>query len=293
MRTPLGEALTNLEGKVAIVTGGATGLGFNVANRLAEAGAKVVIASRNQQRGGVAVEALKAKGYEVAFVSTDVSSVDSCYAAVDYTVETYGNIDILVTSAAGWDEQAYLDVTEATYDRVLDVDLKGSYFMGQAVARNMVANGTKGKIVFISSAAHLGEGPRGLGMNTYYQAAKAGVVALTRGVAGELMQYGINVNCVAPGGMLSHGVFSEGRANASAYGEKYQEVKQSVMATKAGQVPLALNPDQVALMVYVLCTHASDFMQGATVDVNGGALLNAQQAPFSTTVPGCIPGPQA
>ena len=186
--TPLGEALTNLKGKVAIVTGGATGLGFNIAARLAEAGAKVMIASRSQARGDAAVAALAEKGYEAAFCSTDVSSVDACYALVDETVKVFGNVDILVTSAAGWDEQAYLDVTEATYDRVLDVDLKGSFFMGQAVARNMVANKTHGKIVFISSAAHLGEGPRCVGMNTYYQAAKAGVCALTTGAAAELKQ---------------------------------------------------------------------------------------------------------
>lgn len=286
---PLADVLTNLTGKVAIVTGGATGLGFNVANRLAEAGARVVIASRNPERGNAAAETLKERGYEAAFISTDVSSVEACYAAVDFAVETFGNVDILVTSAAGWDEQAYLDVTEATYDRVLDVDLKGSYFMGQAVARNMVANKTKGKIVFISSAAHLGEGPRGVGMNTYYQAAKAGVCALTVGAAAELMQYGINVNCVAPGGMLSRGVFFEGRANSSVYGEEYDALKLAMR--EASPVPLAFNPDQVALMVYVLCTSASDFMNGATVDVNGGALLNTQRKPFSTTVPGCIPGP--
>lgn len=282
-----------LEGKVALVTGGATGLGFNVANRLAEAGAKVVIASRNPERGAAAVAALTERGYEVSFVPTDVSKVSDCYAAVDFACDTYGGIDILVTSAAGWDEQAYLDVTEATYDRVLDVDLKGTYFCGQAAARKMVASGTKGNIVFISSAAHLGEGPRGVGMNTYYQAAKAGVVALTRGVAAELKQYGINVNCVAPGGMLSHGVFSEGVKNGGAYGPEYAAFKSELRANPIAQVPLAFNPDQVALMVYALCTPAASFMQGATVDVNGGALLNAQLKPFSTTVEGCIPGPQA
>ena len=293
MSAPLASVFCDLSGKVAIVTGGATGLGFNVAARLAEAGAKVMIASRNQTRGDAAVAALAEKGYEASFFSTDVSSVESCYALVDHTVATYGNIDILVTSAAGWDEQVYLDVTEATYDRVLDVDLKGSFFMGQAVARNMVANKTKGKIVFISSAAHLGEGPRGVGMNTYYQAAKAGVCALTTGAAAELRQYGINVNCVAPGGMLSHGVFFEGRDNSSVYGPEYAAFKAEVRSWASENVPLAINPDQVALMVYTLCTPAADFMNGATVDVNGGALLNAQLKPFSTTVEGCIPGPQA
>lgn len=101
----------------------------------------------------------------------------------------------------------------------MDTDLKGSYFLGQAAARYMVTNKVKGKIVFISSAAHLGEGPKGIGMNSYYAAAKAGVVAMTKTVSGELRQYGINVNCVAPGGMLSAGVFTdEGRGEKNLHG---------------------------------------------------------------------------
>lgn len=289
MCAPLGDIFcTSLQGKVAIVTGGATGLGFNVANRLAEAGAKVVIASRNEERGNKAVASFSEKGYETSWVATDVTKVSDCYAAVDYAVKTYGGLDVLVTCAAGWDEYAYLDVPEEAYDRVLDTDLKGSFYMGQAAARVMVANKTKGRIVFISSAAHLGEGIRGFGMNTYYQAAKAGVVALTTGAAAELKQYGITVNCVAPGGMLSHGVFFEGAEAAKKYGTDYQQAKRA----GGSQVPLAFNPDQVALVVYALCTPMADFMQGETVDVNGGALLNAQTKQMSFTIEGCTPGPQ-
>lgn len=287
---PLSEVFCNLAGKVALVTGGATGLGYNVVNHLAEAGAKVVIASRNEERGNAAVADFTARGYETAFVACDVTKVDECYAAVDFAVECFGNIDILVTSAAVWDEMAYLDVTEEVYDNVVDIDLKGSYFMGQAVARNMVANKTKGKIVFISSAARHGEGPRGVGMNTYYQVAKAGVAALTTGAAAELKQYGISVNCVAPGGMFSHGVFFNGHANGARYGAEYAGLKKNMQG--ASPVPLAMNPDQVALMVFALCTQASDFMSGATVDVDGGALLNAQRLPLSFNVEGCVPGPQ-
>lgn len=286
---PLSSIFCDLSGKVAIVTGGATGLGYNVVNRLAEAGAKVVIASRNEERGNAAVADFAERGYETAFVACDVTKVEDCYAAVDFAVKRFGNVDILVTSAATWDELAYLDVSEEVYDRVVDTDLKGSYFMGQAVARNMVANKTRGKIVFISSAARHGEGPRGVGMNTYYQVAKAGVAALTTGAAAELKQYGISVNCVAPGGMLSHGVFFNGHANGARYGAEYAEFKKSMQPISP--VPLAMNPDQVALMVFALCTQASDFMSGATVNVDGGALLNAQRKPFSFSVEGCIPGP--
>lgn len=277
-----------LKGKTAIVTGGASGLGYTVVNRLCEAGAKVVIASRGEERGRRAEADFRAKGYEVSWVRTDVSVVADCYHAVDFAVSVYGRLDILVSNAAGWSSCSYLDVPEELYDQIMDVDLKGSYFMGQAAARHMVANKIKGKIVFISSAAHLGEGPSNLVMNTYYQAAKAGVTGLTRGVAEELKQYGISVNCVAPGGMLSAGVFTQGSEYAKKYGEAYQEARKN----PAPPTPMAMNPDEIGRVVFALCTPMSDFMCGEVVNVNGGAMLKFQTAPLSYTVEGCVPGPE-
>ncbi|MGI6069795.1 MAG: SDR family NAD(P)-dependent oxidoreductase [Blautia sp.] len=276
-----------LKGKTALVTGGASGLGYMVVNRLCEAGARVVIASRGEERGKRAVSDFKEKGYEVSWVKTDVSKVEDCYKAVDDTVKTYGSLDVLVTCAARWSSYSYLDLPEEVYDRVMDTDLKGSYFIGQAAAREMVARKTKGKIVFISSAAHMGEGPVGLGMNSYYAAAKAGVVAMTKTVSGELKQYGINVNCVAPGGMLSAGVFTEGEEAFALYGPEYKEVRDS----HSRDIPLAMNPDMVALAVFAMCTPMADFMQGETINVNGGTLMITQERPFSFTVEGCVPGP--
>lgn len=279
---------TSLTEKVALVTGGATGLGYSIVNRLCEAGAKVVIASRNEMRGNRAVSEFRERGFDVSYVQTDVTNVDACYNAVDFAVNTYGRLDILVANAAGWSNYAYLDVPENVFDRVVNTDLKGAYFIGQAAARVMVRDKIKGKIVFVSSAAHLGEGQTGIGMNTFYIAAKAGVSAMTKGIAGELRQYGISVNCIAPGGMLSAGVFTEGTEAASLYGEEYQKVKQR----HHGQTPVAMNPDMVALTAFALCTPMSDFMVGETVNVNGGVLMNIQELPFSFTVEGCIPGPQ-
>lgn len=281
------EELFSLKEKVAIVTGGGSGLGYTVVNRLCEAGASVVIASRGEERGRRAVNEFREKGYEVSWVKTDVSIVADCYAAVDFAVSTYGKVDILVSNAAGWSSCSYLDVSEELYDRILDVDLKGSYFMGQAVARQMVEKQIKGKIIFISSAAHLGEGPNNLIMNTYYQAAKAGVTGLTRGAAEELKQYGISVNCVAPGGMLSAGVFSQGTEYPQKYGTVYREAKQMPSAP----TPLAMNPDEVGRVVFAMCTSMSDFMCGEVVNVNGGAMLKFQSKPLSYMVKGCMPGP--
>ena len=108
-------------------------------------------------------------------------------------------------------------------------------------------------------------------------------------IAGELKQYGINVNCVAPGGMLTHGCFFEGWENQAKYGDEYKEIKNA----HAYDTPLAYNPDAVALAVFAMCTPMSDYMNGSIVDVNGGALLITQSKPFSINVDGCIPGPQA
>lgn len=279
---------TSLKGRVALVTGGATGLGYNVVHRLAEAGAKVVIASRKEERGQKAVKEFTEQGYTVSWIRTDVSKVSDCQNAVDYTVKTYGKIDILVANAAGWSNYSYLDVTEKEYDRILDTDLKGAYFIGQAAARAMVRDKIKGKIIFISSAAHLGDGPSHTVMNTFYIAAKSGVAGMTKGIAGELRQYGIGVNCVAPGGMLSAGVFTEGSEAAALYGPEYEETRK----LHGKDTPVTMNPDEVARVVYAMCTPMSDFMCGAVVDVNGGATLNFQEKPFSYTVEGCIPGPQ-
>jgi len=277
----------SLKNKAALVTGGATGLGYNVVNRLCEAGASVVIASRNETRGNKAVAMFKERGYEVSWIRTDVTKVEDCYKAVEYTVNTYGKIDILVANAACWSNYSYLDVPEDEFDRIIDTDLKGAYFTGQAAARAMVRDKIKGKIVFISSAAHLGEGPTRLCMNTHYIAAKAGVVAMTKGIAGELKQYGINVNCVAPGGMLTAGAFTQGSEAATLYGEEYVKTRQKY----SHETPVAMNPDMVALTVFALCTPMADFMVGETVNVNGGVLMNIQEKPFSFTVEGCIPGP--
>ena len=292
----LADVFCSLKGKVALVTGGASGLGYNVVNRLAEAGASVVIASRNEEKGLNAVKDFTEKGYQVSWVKTDVSKVDNCYAAVDYAVKTYGSLDILVANAGSWASYAYLDVTEELYDKILDTDLKGEYFIGQAAARYMVEHKIPGKIVFVSSAAHLGEGPAGIGMNSYYIAAKGGVAAMTKGIAGELIQYGINVNCVAPGGMLSEGVFTQGQEAMALYGEKYQQLfmmqADNSIPYRAKATPCTTNPDEVALAVYAMCTPMANYMVGEVVNVNGGVLMIKQQTPFSFTVPGCYPGPK-
>lgn len=277
-----------LKGKTAIVTGGATGLGYNVVNRLAEAGANVVIASRSAEKGEKAVREFREKGCTVSFCQTDVTSVDACYQAVAFAEKTYGKVDILVANAATWSNYAFVDMKEEAFSAVMDTDLKGEYFMAQAAARSMIRNKVHGKIVLISSAAHLGCDSAKIGMMTHYNAAKGAVVSLTKGIAKELKQYGICVNCVAPGGMLSSGAVTNGSDAGKLYGAELLADRQAA----SRETPLAMNPDQVALVVYAMCTPMSDFMFGETVDVNGGVQLSFQEKPWSYTLEGCIPGPQ-
>lgn len=276
----------SMEGKTAIVTGGATGLGYCVVNRLAEAGARVVIASRSKEKGEKAEREFREKGYQVCFCQTDVSKVEDCYQAVEFAEKQYGQVDILVANAATWSMYSYLDMPEEEFDRILNTDLKGEYFMGQAAARSMVRKKISGKIIFISSVARKGSDAAGVAMMTHYNAAKGAVSSMTIGVAKELKQYGINVNCVAPGGMLSLGSIT----NTAKLGELYGQEVLAERAKYSQGTPLAMNPDVVALVVFGMCTSMSDFMFGETVDVNGGALLSWQKQPWTYTMEGGKPG---
>lgn len=277
----------DMGGKVAIVTGGATGLGYNIVNRLAEAGVRVVIASRKESTGKKAEAEFSAKNLEVKWFQTDVTKVSNCNAVVDYVVEQYGKVDIVVANAAAWSMYSFLDMPEEAFNEVINTDLKGEYFIAQAAARVMVKQKIKGKIVFISSVAHKGSDTPKMGMMTHYNAAKGAIVSMTKGIAKELRQYGISVNCVAPGGMLTAGAFTNTSEAVGLYGKEFVEER-----SKYGrETPMVMNPDEIALVVFAMCTAMSDFIVGETIDVDGGSMLSFQDKPWSYTVEGCMPGP--
>ncbi|MBC8589481.1 SDR family NAD(P)-dependent oxidoreductase [Paratissierella segnis] len=277
----------DMAGKVAIVTGGATGLGYNIVNRLAESGVRVVIASRKESTGKKAEAEFNANNLEVKWFQTDVSKVSDCYAVVDYAVEQYGKVDIVITNAATWSMYSFLDMPESAFDEVINIDLKGEYFIAQAAARIMVKQKIKGKIVFISSVAHKGSDTPKMGMMTHYNAAKGAVVSMTKGIAKELRQYGISVNCVAPGAMLTAGAITNASEAVVLYGQEFVEERGKY----GREVPMVMNPDEIALVAFAMCTSMSDFIVGETIDVDGGSMFSFQAKPWSYTVEGCIPGP--
>lgn len=277
---PIGE-LFDLTGKVAVVTG-TVGLAFHVINRLSECGAKVVFGSRSQECGDLAVEMFREQGRDVAFKQCDVANVEDCYALTAFAEETYGPVDIVIPVAAVWEARAFVDVKEEEWNKVLDVDLRGQYFTIQAAARSMIKAGKGGKVVSIASVAHRADDMAKIAMLTTYNAAKGGVVSVTKGIAKELKQYGINVNCVAPGGMLTPGAMINNVKSSELYGQEWD----NDVTVHGSSTPLCDTPDEVALMIVAMCTDLSNFMYGQIIEVDGGSGLSFQEKPWSYTLEG-------
>ena len=258
---PMAEML-DLTGKTAIVTGGARGLGFCVVNRLTEAGARVMIVDIAVEFAQAAVEHFTGLGRDVRFELADIRDLAAVQRAVDATVEAFGGIDILVNNAAFWRVTKFLDMTEATWDAVVDTGLKGTVFFTQAVARRMVEQGRGGRIVNVASIAGVSM-ESSYGMLVPYVAAKSGLVGVSQSLARELKPLGITINCVLPGGMMSPGAVHSSL-------DITPELREAM--GEPGQAPVT-DPDEVARVVFMLATPVSDFMHGATVVVDGGARL--------------------
>lgn len=267
--TPL-EEMFYVKGKVAIVTGGTSGLGFCIAQRLCQGGANVVITGSSDAKAEKAMGLLHQAGYEnVSFCKTDVRSEKDVENMLDFTVKTYGTVDILVTSAAVWGFAHVYDMPEEEFMRVVDVNLNGTFRCVKHVSKHMVDHGIQGKIVLIASNSALLSQPV-FGGYVHYVASKGGVIAMTQEVAKELKRYGIMVNCVAPGGMETPGGINN-RVCKALTEEQQAEMNKELRVAKMDEVPSA---DSVAIVAYALCTKMADGMTGEHVVVDRGMLRN-------------------
>jgi NAD(P)-dependent dehydrogenase (short-subunit alcohol dehydrogenase family) len=185
--------LFGLDGRVAVVTGGASGLGAAFSKGLASAGATIVIADINEELAIEVVDEIRGGGGEAEFRRVDVTDVASVEAFVDDVADTHGHVDVLINSAGAAHRSPIEDFSEEAYDRILALNLKGTYFMSQAIGRKMLAQG-KGSIINIASIGGFIAYPHA----SAYLCSKGGVVQATRSFA--LEWYGrVRVNAIAPG----------------------------------------------------------------------------------------------
>lgn len=244
----------SLDGQVALVTGGATGIGRAIVQALAAQGAKVVIADVNEV-GAKEVVAELGEGRARA-CRTDVTDSRQVDAAVQATVEAFGRLTLLVNDAGFGVSKPIVEITDQEWGDVVAVVLHGTFYCARAAARQMIVQGQGGRIVNISST--VAGGPRV--KSGPYCAAKAGVVALTSVLAMELGPHGINVNCVGPG-LTDTGRMQ--RTTTPAYRENFVR-----------QVPLGRigQPADIADVVAFLCSPEARYVSGQTLFVDGGYL---------------------
>jgi NAD(P)-dependent dehydrogenase (short-subunit alcohol dehydrogenase family) len=264
---PLSQLL-DLAGKVAIITGGAMGIGRAIALRLVEAGAAVMIADLDEQAASETAEQITARGGRAAVQRTDVAVVDGTREMVRRTVETFGRLDILVNNAGIFPFAAARAVSEQQWDHVLDVNLKGAFFAAQAAAEQMTAQGDGGRIVNVASVDAL----RPTGNLTPYNASKAGLLMLTKALALEFAPHSILVNAVVPGEIMTPGAI---KAGAELQQERGVAVAEMTSAAFLARIPLGRlgQPDDVARVVLFLASGLADYITGAAVVVDGGYLL--------------------
>lgn len=247
----------DLSGKVALVTGASSGMGRATALALAMQGAKVVVGARRMDKLEALAAEIKSRGKEALAVTMDVTKRSDVDNAVALAVTTFGKLDILINNAGVLDYSPFLDMKEATWDKVIDTNLKGYFYAAQASAREM-AKTKWGRIVNIASIASGGVGI-GYPMISHYVASKGGIIGLTEALAGELGPLGITVNAIGPGAIETE--MTQGITD-----QQKQGMFQRLPIKRIG------TGEEIAAAVVYLASDEAAYTTGATLYVDGGWL---------------------
>jgi NAD(P)-dependent dehydrogenase (short-subunit alcohol dehydrogenase family) len=249
-----------LEGKVALITGGTSGIGSATAIRFAREGAKVAITGRSPDRGAEVVGAIEANGGEAIFIRSDVRVAADCKNAVDRTLERFGKIDILFNNAGVFHPKTIPECTEEEWDETIDSSLKGAFLMSKYTLPSMIAQGS-GSIIHTSS----GWGILGGNEAASYCAAKGGLIVMAKAMAIDHGPQGIRVNCVCPGDVLTPMLHDDAAKRGMTWDD---------YAAGAAQRPLGRigTVDEIADAVLFLASDESSFVTGDALVVDGGGV---------------------
>ena len=251
-----------LEHKVALITGGTSGIGEATAFLFAKEGAKVTITGRNEERGQAVADKILNHGGKAIFICSDVRRATECLHAVEGTLGAFGRVDILFNNAGVFYPHTILDCSEEEWDLQMDVNLKGTFLMSKAALPHMVAQ-RRGVIINNSS----GWGIAGGDAAVAYCASKGGVVLLTKAMAIDHGRQGIRVNCLCPGDVDTPMLPEDARLR----GLKWEDYLAGCGNRPLGRIGTT---DEIAKAALFLASDDSSFMTGAALVVDGGGLAD-------------------
>lgn len=262
------QQIMDLSGKAAIVTGGAKGIGRGIAYRLAEAGAKVLIADLDAEMASQTARELSGKGWQVASVATDVSNEADIQQMVATCREQFGSVDILVNNAGIFPPAPVSQMSVLDFEKVIRVNLNSVFLGTKYAAEAMKEQGRGGRIINISSIDALHPSMVGL---AHYDASKHAVWGFTKNVALELAPHRIWVNAIAPGGIQTPGVENMQSSNPAASGVD-AELQVEAFLSKIPMHRMG-EPDEIGKVALFLASDLASYMTGEQIVVDGGALI--------------------
>ncbi|HEY2665143.1 MAG TPA: SDR family oxidoreductase [Candidatus Binataceae bacterium] len=260
--------MNELSDKVAIVTGGGYGIGRLIAERYAQAGAKLVLAARSVPQLEETCAALLKRGSTAIAIPTDVAKEADCAALVKRAIDEFGRVDILVNNAGiSGPTKRCTEMALAEWQETIDINLTGAWLASRA-ALPIMERQKSGNILMISSGA----GRRGYPLRSPYAASKWAMIGLTQTLAGEWGSAGVRVNCICPGAVEGPRIERVIRARAESLGQPYEQVKRGFTSQSALQ--RMVTEDEVARVSVFLVTETSAGVTGQTINVDAGNIMN-------------------